>query len=714
MKESLIFSRQWTQADVIKELSFDKNNEEWYDRNEFEFDEEDEQKINLKEYIDIYNEFCSIFKQEELESLNNDISKIINYFYFGELVIENYINKKYRNNNSKRHSSLRYLDYLLRTQFEENISIIDNTKLINQLISEINESYYEKSNLSDLSDNTYMNKINEVFGTKKIPKFLLREGFRMRREMKKDKESIYKSIINRDDFNDIYQKDESTDNSDSESYNKLNINNKIEEKYNIKIMIKEMKNKEKLPFERQLNEIYIIIFFLALKEIKNQNIFNSIRNNFNKIIDIFKIDSNKNFNDFKREYMDIYFKDISSELISLEFGEINQSEYLSKYILASYYFLISQIFNEPNFIYINLLLFLQNFISNENKNFHKILGNEINSNLSNNKNETTNIIKNSFFLSKNNFEIPEFYNYDNIIFEESKKIHKTKYLDLFSIKNIFENINNIKLKERFFDTIKQEKSFENGSNSLRLNILNQLKISFKLKEQNIQDTIENHLKLIPYKEDIFSEGTIVILISGYFSSKSNHFDEWKELIKVYQKKFKNPIIYFFNWPSSEFKLKNLIIHKSDFKNARERGKYSGRLLAHMIISNEIFNGFKINLIGFSLGNHVIKHCIKELEKFGKLNIINNIVFIAGATEIKPKINWKKRFSLVKGMIVNFFSEIDLALKYCKNITKKETIGSKELAINEINIKNYQLDCYHLSYRPNMDILGSIFLNDLKE
>ena len=247
-----------------------------------------------------------------------------------------------------------------------------------------------------------------------------------------------------------------------------------------------------------------------------------------------------------------------------------------------------------------------------------------------------------------------------------------------------------------------------------MNILNQLKISFKVKERNIQDTIENHLKLIPYKEDIFSEGTIVILISGYFSSKSNHFEEWKELIKVYQKKFKNPIIYFFNWPSSEFKLKNLIIHKSDFKNARERGKYSGRLLAHMIISNEIFNGFKINLIGFSLGNHVIKHCIKELEKFGKLNIINNIVFIAGATEIKPKINWKKRFSLVKGMIVNFFSEIDLALKYCKNITKKETIGSKELAINEINIKNYQLDCYHLSYRPNMDILGSIFLNDLKE
>ena len=42
----------------------------------------------------------------------------------------------------------------------------------------------------------------------------------------------------------------------------------------------------------------------------------------------------------------------------------------------------------------------------------------------------------------------------------------------------------------------------------------------------------------------------------------------------------------------------------------------------MMISEKIFNGFKINIAGFSLGNHVLKNCLKELENFGKLDIIN--------------------------------------------------------------------------------------------
>ena len=37
-----------------------------------------------------------------------------------------------------------------------------------------------------------MNKINEVFGTKDLPKFLLRKGFRIRREIQKNLESIKK------------------------------------------------------------------------------------------------------------------------------------------------------------------------------------------------------------------------------------------------------------------------------------------------------------------------------------------------------------------------------------------------------------------------------------------------------------------------------------------------------------------------------------------
>ena len=44
------------------------------------------------------------------------------------------------------------------------------------------------------------------------------------------------------------------------------------------------------------------------------------------------------------------------------------------------------------------------------------------------------------------------------------------------------------------------------------------------------------------------------------------------------------------------------------------------------MSNDIFNSVKINLAAFSLGNHVIKHCIKEIEKFNRLDILNNIIF----------------------------------------------------------------------------------------
>ena len=87
---------------------------------------------------------------------------------------------------------------------------------------------------------------------------------------------------------------------------------------------------------------------------------------------------------------------------------------------------------------------------------------------------------------------------------------------------------------------------------------------------------------------------------------------------------------------------------------------------------EIFNDFKINLVAFSLGNHVLKHCIKELERFGKVNLINNIIFMAGATNIECNFKWEHRLSTVNGIIANFYSDYDLALWYCKNITKKVT------------------------------------------
>ena len=225
------------------------------------------------------------------------------------------------------------------------------------------------------------------------------------------------------------------------------------------------------------------------------------------------------------------------------------------------------------------------------------------------------------------------------------------------------------------------------------------------------NTIKNHLKLIPYQKNIEGKN-ILILISGYLSSKSEHSKEWSKLIEVYKKKYTNPIIYFFNWPSSEIKLNKILYHWKDFKDARERGKYCGRLLELMMMSN-FFKDVKINIAAFSLGNHVLKHCIKELEKFGRLDILNNIIFMAGATDIKCNDKWEQRLSPIKGNVINFYSNVDLALVYCKIITGKDTIGTKILKFKNKNVKNYLINSFHVLYRINMDIIGQFFIDDLK-
>ena len=257
----------------------------------------------------------------------------MDYFYLRELIIEEYINEKYKNNTFKRHSNLRIADYFLRILFEENSSTYETAKLINQFISEINEIYFEKENWDDLSDNTYMNKINEVFGTKDLPKFLLRKGFRIRREIQKNLESIKK---NKENINNELS-DESNSNNNSTVYtenimNNLNEENDIKEgKYNIINIEKEMENNQLLPFEAKFSSVYAILFFYFLKEIEPEDKINEIiTSNENIINNYFQLD----IKDFKKKYFEF-----DSNKVKLEFSqvlkEINESEYLCYFILAS-------------------------------------------------------------------------------------------------------------------------------------------------------------------------------------------------------------------------------------------------------------------------------------------------------------------------------------------------------------------------------------------
>ena len=133
----------------------------------------------------------------------------------------------------------------------------------------------------------------------------------------------------------------------------------------------------------------------------------------------------------------------------------------------------------------------------------------------------------------------------------------------------------------------------------------------------------------------------------------------------------------------------------------------------MIVSN-IFDGFKINLSAFSLGNHVLKHCLKKLEEFGKLNLINNVVFMAGATDIDCNLIWGRILSSVSGTVVNCYSNHDLALWYFRQITKKDTIGTKELIFPNTKVLNVLISSFHILYRIKMNRLWKKFIDRLKE
>ena len=386
---------------------------------------------------------------------------------------------------------------------------------------------------------------------------------------------------------------------------------------------------------------------------------------------------------------------ITNEIINKELSEINDSYYLCNYILASYKYLIYQIFTKVNYIYINLLLFLEKYTPKEYEQLSYVIRNEIN--------KYKNIMNYQINISdKDNKEL----------FISKNKYHITKKYDYNSFKNIFNE--EPFLKNRFNEVIKKEEDYEKGSNTLRNKILNFFGDKFNIRNTENKDTIKEHLKLIPLSEGLFEEKTILILISGYYSSKDDHYQEWEQLIKVYKSKYKNPIIYFYNWPSSSFSLTKLIFHRKDFRDARERANFCGKLLALMIMSENIFNGFKINISAFSLGNHVLKHCLIELDKFGKLYLINNVIFMAGATDISNNLKWKRILSSIKGCVINCYSDLDVALWLCKIITKKDTIGSKKLKIKGVNISNFIISTFHLLYRIDLYQLWERFIDDLKE
>ena len=460
---------------------------------------------------------------------------------------------------------------------------------------------------------------------------------------------------------------------------------------------------------------------MSLRDVDNKrDIYKATENNLNTFNNYFQINKVNSYTEFIKRYININKDELQQEIISMEISQANNYEFSSKYILAYYYVIITLIFKElhPKSIYINILIYLQGFIPEENKNFKEIIEKELNSFLSNDSiysDNDDNEYKNETNLK--NFYYPDYINNQSYINEngdnlENDNYHYAQSLDFNAIEKIINSCNNSEIKNRFNMIKKEEQLFE--KRNLKDIILDFLRQGFKIIKDSYTESLTNKFMLKPYKIGHFPRGPILILISGYYSSNTDHYEEWSSLIEVYKKKFKNPIIYYFNWPSSHYGLDQLIFHKTDFIDAKMRGSYCGKLLALMIMSNKFFSGFKINFVAFSLGTQVLKHCIKELAISGKLSIINNIVFLGGAANINNCFKWEKRLNTFKGVIINCYSIIDILLSYCQSITNKGTIGTKKLKIDGVKITNYSVNLLHILYRLKMDKIGNLILKNLIE
>ena len=258
--------------------------------------------------------------------------------------------------------------------------------------------------------------------------------------------------------------------------------------------------------------------------------------------------------------------------------------------------------------------------------------------------------------------------------------------------------------------------------SIRENYEN-LKIIFTQKEVDNNTIIgmnlgkdlsvfEKNIKLTPVDPNVYSN-TITILIDGFTTQGKNPLEQWKGLVDFFDNE---SMFYFYNWPSDSvenilnkgvFKaINNASIH---FASAKNRAKVCGKLLAYILYSSKFFPNFQINLIGFSLGNHVLKNCIKEL---GKINNnknfvkIKNVILIAAATRISNKNIWKKYIEeIIIDRFINCYSKEDDVLKWLFGLCMlKQAVGNDILEIkndNNVNlVSNYDFTLNkfgHLSY-----------------
>ena len=292
------------------------------------------------------------------------------------------------------------------------------------------------------------------------------------------------------------------------------------------------------------------------------------------------------------------------------------------------------------------------------------------------------------------------------IYTKETYLYLFNYFDEFTIQNGKEKKLN---KEYNFENINEKiNSSEDYTFKLELSDLNS-----KIKKIEYLGLKEPFIKLIPLTKYRASH-TITILISGFLSEK-DELETWSNFYNCDEEKTN---YYMFKWPSSNILsfICKIMIHfifsATSFIRCYKKAEYVGRLLALFLINNDEFNDCQINLVGFSLGCHVIINCLKELNEFKNHRfMINNVLLMGGATVIddSEKDIWRNIIlDNIGGRIINCYSNHDEVLsKLFQACIFKTPIGLKNINIKDENgnsiIENHDfsdIKLGHLQYRNN--------------
>ena len=534
---------------------------------------------------------------------------------------------------------------------------------------------------------------------------------------------------------------------------------------------------DKKFFNKEIKFLIFKILILINKNfLKFKNIFNLFEENLKKFNVIIELESNEeNLKKICEELINNNNNENNCEELINEldkkilFSEINKNNNLN-FLILSLNILLNNLLeinnkNEINFasnlmcnsierkLLLNLISFFDEFLYKKTKK-EKIC-------------YKINFIIENFILSN------LLKSYTKVLFDDNNhskvKITFNRIFDLLinEKNNLFiENFqsfinNNLIIFNNSFDSIeyKRYNSSEEAQNEEN-NLISKIKNGVSLFSHKII-SLDNFYEEINFKNLNFSfcdyfniSSHICICINGLFSEENSkipiknifdnliinkknldyYFYNWQNDTNFYKTNItKNTISFLSNFLFSkenkkEFKEINNENQNKMIKNNKKISKIFGKFLAYILSSRAIFKFHTISLIGFSLGCNVIKFCLKELKKLEKKgikckNILNNVVFIGGATIFQENEKHKEIFGLINGKIINFYSNFDDNLK---DLFDKNCVGLRKMKIDNdnnnfneyfpeiINVDLSEIKLEQNSYKTQMtniiEILEDNFIN----